>query len=191
MTATLPALAFDISAEASAVLAVMSRSLRHPRSTAAAEHPLISYLKALRHLVFFPATAASSLLLAGTLRPSVEAVRSEEAAAAVTSASLTALREVMALMWHSLPGSTLREVDDAVASCRFEAGAEANDEEAVLMQVCSPACAVRAPAAPCAGKPACLHRSQQLLRRRVPVHESGHPRDFCLSFFPLSLHPDL
>jgi brefeldin A-resistance guanine nucleotide exchange factor 1 len=103
----------------------MRRSLRHPRSAAAdavADHPLVSSLKALRRLVFSPDAASSPSLSAATLRPFLEAVRFEEAGAAVTSASLAALHEVMALTGHSLPGSELREVVDAVVSCRFEAG---------------------------------------------------------------------
>ena len=150
------ALACAISAEASAVLAVMRRSLRHPRSAAAddaaADHPLVSSLKALRRLLFSPAAAASPSLPAATLRPFLDAVRSEEANAAVTSASLAALHEVMALTGHSLPGSALREVVDAVASCRFEAGAEASAEEAVLMRMLQALLAcLRAPAAPAIG----------------------------------------
>uniref|UniRef100_A0ACD5X5U4 Uncharacterized protein n=1 Tax=Avena sativa TaxID=4498 RepID=A0ACD5X5U4_AVESA len=149
------ALACAISAEVSAVLAVMRRSLRHPRAAAddaAADHPLVSSLKALRRLVFSPAAAASPSLPAATLRPFLDAVRSEEANAAVTSASLAALHEVMALTGHSLPGSALREVVDAVASCRFEAGAEAAAEEAVLMRMLQALLAcLRAPAAPALG----------------------------------------
>lgn len=62
------------------------------------------------------------MLLAATLRPFLDVVRSEEADSVVTSASLAALHKVMALTGQSLSGSGLREVVDAVASCRFEAG---------------------------------------------------------------------
>ncbi|KAL5209087.1 hypothetical protein ABZP36_004710 [Zizania latifolia] len=148
-------LACAISAKASAVLAVMRRSLRHPRSAAddaAADHPLVSSLKALRRLVFTTATAASPSLPVAALRPFLDAVRSEDAGAAVTSASLAALQEVMALMGSSLPGAALREVVDAVASCRFEAGAEAAAEEAVLMRMLQALLAcLRAPAAAALG----------------------------------------
>uniref|UniRef100_I1PE54 Mon2/Sec7/BIG1-like dimerisation and cyclophilin-binding domain-containing protein n=1 Tax=Oryza glaberrima TaxID=4538 RepID=I1PE54_ORYGL len=146
-------LACAISAEASAVLAVMRRSLRHPRATAddaAADHPLVSSLKALRRLVFSPSAAAAPA--GAVLRPFLDAVRSEDAGAAVTSASLAALHEVMALMGPSLTGAALREVVDAVASCRFEAGAEAAAEEAVLMRMLQALLAcLRAPAAPALG----------------------------------------
>jgi brefeldin A-resistance guanine nucleotide exchange factor 1 len=129
----------------------MRRSLRHPRS-AAADHPLVPSLKALRRLVFAPGAASSPPLSAATLRPFLEAVRFEEAGAAVTSASLAALHEIMALTGHSLPGSALREVVDAVVSCRFEAGAEANAEEAVLMRMLQALLGcLRAPAAPALG----------------------------------------
>uniref|UniRef100_I1NR30 Uncharacterized protein n=1 Tax=Oryza glaberrima TaxID=4538 RepID=I1NR30_ORYGL len=81
----------------------MRRSLRHPRAVAddaAADHPLVSSLKALRRLVFSPAAV---------LRPFLDAVRSEDAGATVTSASLAALHEVMALMGLSLTSAALRE----------------------------------------------------------------------------------
>jgi brefeldin A-resistance guanine nucleotide exchange factor 1 len=151
------ALACAISAEASAVLAVMRRGLRHPRATAAddaaAEHPLVASLRALRRLAFSPAAAASpSALPAAALRPFLDAVRSEDAGAAVTSASLAALHEVMSLTGPSLPGAALREVVDAVASCRFEAGAEPAAEEAVLMRMLQALLAcLRAPAAAALG----------------------------------------
>uniref|UniRef100_A0A0E0BIM4 Uncharacterized protein n=1 Tax=Oryza glumipatula TaxID=40148 RepID=A0A0E0BIM4_9ORYZ len=90
---------------------------------AAADHPLVSSLKPLCRLVFSPAAV---------LRPFLDAVRSKDAGAAVTLASLAALHEVMALMGPSLTGTALREVVDAVSSCRFEARAEAAAEEAVL-----------------------------------------------------------
>ncbi|KAG8097740.1 hypothetical protein GUJ93_ZPchr0013g35005 [Zizania palustris] len=148
-------LACAISAKASAVLAVMRRSLRHPRSAAddaAADHPLVSSLKVLRRLVFTTAAAASPSLPVAALRPFLDAVRSEDAGAAVTSASLAALHEVMVLMEPSLPGAALREVVDAVASCRFEAGAKAAAEEAVLMQMLQVLLAcLRAPAAAALG----------------------------------------
>src|SRR5438128_1292182 len=70
------ALACAISAEASAVLAVMRRGLRHPRATAddaAAEHPLVASLRALRRLAFSPA-ASPSALPAAALRPFLDAV---------------------------------------------------------------------------------------------------------------------
>ncbi|KAM0900173.1 hypothetical protein ACQ4PT_020813 [Festuca glaucescens] len=119
-------------------------------ASAATEHPLIFSLKALRRLVFSPCAVASPLLPASTLRPFLDAMRSKEADAAVTSASLTALHDVMALTGHSLPGSALREVVDAVASCRFEA--EANAEETVLMRMIQALLAcLRAPAAPALG----------------------------------------
>uniref|UniRef100_A0A0D9YTW5 Uncharacterized protein n=1 Tax=Oryza glumipatula TaxID=40148 RepID=A0A0D9YTW5_9ORYZ len=123
-----------ISAEASAVLAIMRRSLRHPRATAddaAADHPLVC---SLRRLIFSPTAAAAApaaALPAAVLRPFLDVVRSEDAGAAVTSASLAALHEVMALMGPSLTSAALREVMDAVASCRFEAGAKAAVEELI------------------------------------------------------------
>jgi brefeldin A-resistance guanine nucleotide exchange factor 1 len=61
------------------------------------------------------------------LQPFLDAVRSEEA-----NASLTSLHEAMAITEHSLPCSTLREAVDAVATYRFGAGAEANAMEAAL-----------------------------------------------------------
>jgi golgi-specific brefeldin A-resistance guanine nucleotide exchange factor 1 len=65
----------------------MGRGLRHPRvDDAAAEHPLVTSLWALPYLDAF-----------------------------VTSASPTALHEVMAL-----PGAVLREIVDTVAGCRLE-----------------------------------------------------------------------
>ena len=145
------ALACAISAEASAVLAVMRRGLRHPRADdAAAEHPLVASLRALRRLAFSP--AASAALPAAALRPFLDAVRSEDAGAAVTSASLAALHEVMSLTGPALPGAALREVVDAVASCRFEAGAEPAAEEAVLMRMLQALLAcLRAPAAAALG----------------------------------------
>ncbi|KAL6893622.1 hypothetical protein ACP4OV_007720 [Aristida adscensionis] len=148
------ALACAIAAEASAVLAVMRRGLRHPRADdAAAEHPLVASLRALRRLAFSPAaTAEPSPLPAAALRPFLDAVRSEDAGAAVTSASLAALHQVMALTGPALPGAALREVVDAVASCRFEAGAEPAAEEAVLMRMLQALLAcLRAPAAAALG----------------------------------------
>nr|BAD17783.1 hypothetical protein [Oryza sativa Japonica Group] len=124
-----------------AVLAVMRRSLLHPRATAddaAADHPLVSSLEALRCLVFSPAATAAApavVLPATVLQPFLDAVCSEDASAAVTSASLDALHEVMALMGLSRTGAALREVMDAVASCWFEAWAEAAAEEVVLMRI--------------------------------------------------------
>lgn len=149
------ALACAISAEASAVLAVMRRGLRHPRATAAddaaAEHPLVASLRALRRLAFSPSSPAAALP-AAALRPFLDAVRSEDAGAAVTSASLAALHEVMSLTGAALPGAALREVVDAVASCRFEVGAEPAAEEAVLMRMLQALLAcLRAPAAPALG----------------------------------------
>ncbi|XP_051179152.2 ARF guanine-nucleotide exchange factor GNOM-like [Lolium perenne] len=147
------ALACAISAEASAVLAVMRRSLRHPRAAAddaAADHPLVASLKSLRRLAFSP--SPSPPLPSAALRPFLDAVRSEEANAAVTSASLAALHGVMALTGRALPGAALREVVDAVAGCRFEAGAEPHAEEAVLMRMLQALLAcLRAPAAPALG----------------------------------------
>jgi brefeldin A-resistance guanine nucleotide exchange factor 1 len=148
------ALSCAISAEASAVLAVMRRGLRHPRATAAddaaAEHPLVASLRSLRRLAFSPAPPAA--LPAAALRPFLDAVRSEDAGAAVTSASLAALHEVMSLTGPALPGAALREVVDAVASCRFEAGAEPGAEEAVLMRMLQALLAcLRAPAAAALG----------------------------------------
>ncbi|KAF0897058.1 hypothetical protein E2562_032382 [Oryza meyeriana var. granulata] len=61
------------------------------------------------------------------LRPFLDAVHSEDAGAAVTSASLAALHEVMSLMGSSLP--------DAMARCRFEVEAEVGAEETVLMRM--------------------------------------------------------
>jgi golgi-specific brefeldin A-resistance guanine nucleotide exchange factor 1 len=73
----------------------MGRGLRHPRvDDAAAEHPLVTSLWAL---------------------PYLDVVRSDEIDAFVTSASPTALHEVMAL-----PGAVLREIVDTVAGCRLE-----------------------------------------------------------------------
>jgi brefeldin A-resistance guanine nucleotide exchange factor 1 len=66
-------------------------------------------------------------LPAASLWPFLDAVRSEEA-----NSSLTSLHEVMTITEHSLPCSALREVIDALASYRFEAGAEANVMEAAL-----------------------------------------------------------
>ena len=149
------ALACAISVEASAVLAVMRRGLRHPRATAAddsvSEHPLVASLRALRRLAFSPSSPAAALP-AAALRPFLDAVRSEDAGAAVTSASLAALHEVMSLTGPALPGAALREVVDAVAICRFEAGAEPAAEEAVLMRMLQALLAcLRAPAAPALG----------------------------------------
>uniref|UniRef100_I1P1H0 Uncharacterized protein n=1 Tax=Oryza glaberrima TaxID=4538 RepID=I1P1H0_ORYGL len=115
----------------------MCRSLCHPRATAddaAADHPLVSSLEALRRLVFSPAATAAApaaVLPVAVLQPFLDAVRSEDASAAITSASLDALHEVMALMGLSLTGAALREVTDAIASCRFEAWAEAAAEELI------------------------------------------------------------
>lgn len=147
------ALACAISAEASAVLAVMRRGFRHPRADdAAAEHPLVASLRALRRLAFSPSPSAAAALPAASLRPFLDAVRSEDAGAAVTSASLAALSEVMSLTGPALPGAALREVVDAVASCRFEAAAEPAAEEAVLMKMLQALLAcLRAPAAPALG----------------------------------------
>lgn len=150
------ALACAISAEASTVLAVMRRGLRHPRATAAddaaAEHPLVASLRGLRRLAFSPSPSAAAALPAAALRPFLDAVRSEDAGAAATSASLAALHEVMSLTGPALPGAALREVVDAVASCRFEAGTEPAAEEAVLMRMLQALLAcLRAPAAPALG----------------------------------------
>uniref|UniRef100_A0A0E0EFQ9 Uncharacterized protein n=1 Tax=Oryza meridionalis TaxID=40149 RepID=A0A0E0EFQ9_9ORYZ len=93
----------------------MRRSLRHPHAVAddaAADHPLVSSLQALRRLVFSPAAAAAApaaALPAAVLRPFLDAVRSEDAGATVTSASLAALHEVMVLMDPSLTSAALRE----------------------------------------------------------------------------------
>jgi golgi-specific brefeldin A-resistance guanine nucleotide exchange factor 1 len=151
------ALACAISAQASAVLAVMRRGLRHPRAddAAAAEHPLVASLRALRRLAFFPAaTAAGSpfALPAAVLRPFLDAICSEEAGAVVTSASLAALHEVMALTGPALTGAALREIVDAVAGCRLEVVADTGDEEAVLMRMLQALLdCLRAPAAAALG----------------------------------------
>ncbi|BAF30029.1 Os12g0559100, partial [Oryza sativa Japonica Group] len=66
----------------------------------------------LRRLIFSPAAAAATpaaALPSAVLRPFLNAVRSEDAGAAVTSASLAALHEVMALMGPSLTSAALRE----------------------------------------------------------------------------------
>jgi hypothetical protein len=132
-----------------------------------------------RRLVFSLATA-SCLLPVATLWPFLDDVHSQEADATVTSASLTAPHEVMVLTGHSLPGSALREVGDTVASCRFEAGAEANAKEAVLMWMLQALLAcLRARAATALGY---KHHRQHLLSCHAPgVY--GNWRDFCLSFF--------
>ncbi|GJM96114.1 hypothetical protein PR202_ga12925 [Eleusine coracana subsp. coracana] len=147
------ALACAVSAQASAVLAVMRRGLRYPRAddaAAAAEHPLVASLRALRRLAFSP--GAPSALPAAALRPFLDAVRSEEAGAAVTSASLAALHEVMALTGPALPGAALREVVDAVNGCRFDAVADPGAEEAVLMRILQTLLdCLRAPAAAALG----------------------------------------
>ncbi|VAI00846.1 unnamed protein product [Triticum turgidum subsp. durum] len=148
------ALACAISAQASAVLAVMRRGLRHPRADdAAADHPLVASLKALRRLAFAAASPQHSPSLpAAALRPFLDAVRSEDAGADATSAALAALHEVMALTAPALPGSALREVVDAVACCRFEAGADPAAEEDVLVRMLQALLAcLRAPAAPALG----------------------------------------
>jgi golgi-specific brefeldin A-resistance guanine nucleotide exchange factor 1 len=145
------ALACAVSAQASAVLAVMRRGLRHPRADdacAAGDHPLVASLRALRRLAFSPAGS----LPAAALRPFLDAVRSEEAGAAVTSASLAALHEVMALTGPALPGAALRDVVDAVAGCRFDAVADSGAEEAVLMRMLQALLdCLRAPAAAALG----------------------------------------
>jgi golgi-specific brefeldin A-resistance guanine nucleotide exchange factor 1 len=116
------ALAYAILAQASVVLAVIRRGLRHPRAddAAAAEHPLvasrnllIASLQALCRLAFFPAaTAAGSpfALPASTLQPFLDAIRSEEAGAVVTSASLAVLHEVMALTGPRCDSAAARSV---------------------------------------------------------------------------------
>jgi golgi-specific brefeldin A-resistance guanine nucleotide exchange factor 1 len=85
----------------------MRRGLRHPHAddATAVEHPLIASrnpliasLWALCHLAFFPiATAVSSpfALLTAALRPFLDAIRSEEVGAVVTSASLAVIPELL------------------------------------------------------------------------------------------------
>jgi golgi-specific brefeldin A-resistance guanine nucleotide exchange factor 1 len=153
------ALACAISAQASGVLAVMRRGLRHPRAddAAADEHPLVASLQALRCLAFSPGAAAAgsgspSALPAAALRPFLDVVRSEEASAVVTSASLAALHEVMVLTGPALPGAALREIVDAIAGCRLEVVVDTGAEEAVLMRMLQALLdCLRAPAAAALG----------------------------------------
>jgi golgi-specific brefeldin A-resistance guanine nucleotide exchange factor 1 len=93
------------------VVTVMRRGLRHPHAddATAVEHPLIASrnpliasLWALCHLAFFPiATAVSSpfALLTAALRPFLDAIRSEEVGAVVTSASLAVIPELLEGHW--------------------------------------------------------------------------------------------
>uniref|UniRef100_A0A0D3FL95 Uncharacterized protein n=1 Tax=Oryza barthii TaxID=65489 RepID=A0A0D3FL95_9ORYZ len=154
----------------------MRRSLRHPRAVAddaAADHPLVSSLKALRRLVFSPAAV---------LRPFLYAVRSEDAGAAVTSASLAALHEVMALMGPSLTSAALREW-----ACRqLPAGAEAAAEEAVLMRMLQSLLAcLRAPAATALGNQHVFNAVNTCIR---VVHQAGAKSELLQLFSRHAMH---
>jgi hypothetical protein len=123
-------------------------------ASAAAEHPLILLPQALRRLVFSPAAAASFLLSSAMLQPFLDVAlpggrrRRHLCLPHRAPRGHGAHRAV-----PPVPGSALREVVDAVARCRIEAGS------------CSPACT---PHPPLAGRPAPL--STPDFRRLAPLH---------------------